>query len=303
MENLDSPEKKDIYTRNKGRIERAKWFEIDIDPSDPTYNAISIDSRNYPSEFIKELPPYGTDFNIVNVRTWKRYRAKMHTQQYYIQSPELYRDNKEILEIGKVIGLAISPENINEIWIDPENGKGNWLDRDKGKIIILSMLAIRSFSEKFSLDLQDKRIRHRFKEIIAESYGILKELNLIKLDKEDIYGREDWIDPLVNLFLINSRNIQKKTHKIFKNGDNMVYFLDVSRDSEIMKSNIISLIKIIVGKEHSGLNRISDFCINISRAKSADFFDLYEHIFSEHIYDNIMKDIITKDVKLSDIRI
>lgn len=106
---------------DEDRRNKAKWVEKTLNPTDVDYSVIGIDPKYYSSEFISSLPRYGTNFWLVDIRTGIRYYVYMNIKQYQISSlSKLYKDKEYKMKIGDKIGIAISPENKDEVWIDFE---------------------------------------------------------------------------------------------------------------------------------------------------------------------------------------
>lgn len=179
---------------------------------------------------------------------------------------------------------------------DKYEDKDDILDKeilsDKEKIIIFSMLAVRTFSRKSPVDLyKDEIVRNEWKDIIEKSYEKLKEFNLIKLDRHDLYDGSR-IDPIGNLFRANTMMLHKKTRGLFRRSGDTIYFLDIFRESKILGDDINYLLKLIGEEILNDLEEIYSFCLNISNDKSIFIFNPKEHIFSKPEFDDIMKDII-----------
>jgi len=178
---------------------------------------------------------------------------------------------------------------------------------DREKVILLSMIAARTFSKDSVVDLKkEKRIRDEWKNIVEDCYGKLKQINVItKGKKDDIFGEARADPPIVNLFR-HTESLPRKTKNIFKSrGKNLTYYLDLSKESEISKENLAFVFWLIFGdaltKDNnepsmSKIQEINQFLKEISTEKSVQLFDIENHKFSEVHYDDIIRDSLIKSV-------
>lgn len=167
---------------------------------------------------------------------------------------------------------------------------------DKQKVIIFSMLAARTFSEKSSIDLKiDDNILNVWEEIVEKSYEKLNSLKLIsKLEKKDLYGKAGTEHPVSNLYR-HTDELPKKTKGIFKALGKQKYFLDIFKDSEISNENLNFLFNLIFDKNvlsSTEIYEISNFCNDIASNKNIYIFDPREHIFLNPKYDGIIRDVL-----------
>ncbi len=170
---------------------------------------------------------------------------------------------------------------------------------DKQKVILFSMLAARTFSEKSSIDLKkDESIMNTWKEIVDKSYEKLTSLGIIsELDKDDLFGKKENKrneKPVSHLYR-HTDELPKKTRGLFKAIGKQKYFLDISKDSEISKESLGFLFKQIFESKVLSLteiNEIDTFCQEIAFTKNIYVFDPREHIFSKPEYDEIIRETL-----------
>lgn len=170
---------------------------------------------------------------------------------------------------------------------------------DKQKVILFSMLAARTFSEKSSIDLKkDESVMNTWKEIVDKSYETLTSLHIIsELDKDDLFGKKENKGnekPVSHLYR-HTDELPKKTRGLFKAIGKQKYFLDVSKDSEISKDSLGFLFKQIFESKVLSLteiNEIDTFCQEIAFTKNIYVFDPREHIFSKPEYDEIIRETL-----------
>lgn len=170
---------------------------------------------------------------------------------------------------------------------------------DKQKVILFSMLAARTFSEKSSIDLKkDETVMNAWKEIVDKSYEKLTSLDIIsELEKDDLYGKKENKGnekPVSHLYR-HTDELPKKTRGLFKAIGKQKYFLDISKDSEISKESLGFLFKQIFESKVLSLTEINDidtFFQEIAFTKNIYVFDPREHIFSKPEYDEIMRETL-----------
>jgi len=167
---------------------------------------------------------------------------------------------------------------------------------DKEKIIIFSMIAIRSFSEDSAIELKrDETIKIELKNIVDDSYDILKSLKFIsKLEKKDLYGKLGNELPVSNLFR-HTDSLPRPTKGLFKALGDQKYYLDLYTDKEISKDNLKYLFKKIFDGQNPSiekLNSIYDFCCKVAHNKVIYIFDINRHIFSKPKYDNVLHETL-----------
>lgn len=166
---------------------------------------------------------------------------------------------------------------------------------DKQKIVILSMLAIRCFSEDSPLDLKTtEQILNVVKETVDKTYQLLKSLQLIsKLNEDDLYGKKGNEHPVSNLFR-HTDELPKLTGGLFKAAGNQKYYLDLYNKDQISHDGIKSLFEKIIGEKKLTfieMEMLSDFCQKISHEKSIFLFsDIKKHVFSKTKFDDVIKD-------------
>jgi hypothetical protein len=168
---------------------------------------------------------------------------------------------------------------------------------DRHKVVLLSMIAARSFSSESPIDLKtsDKTL-DSMKETIDDTYNILKSLKVIKkLEYDDLFGKKGNEHEVSNL-IRHTDSLYRLTRGIYRAAGKQQYFLDIYQNGEVSKD----LLKILFEKifENKELNThdiqlISDFCKDVAHNKSIFIFeDIKKHIFSKTRYDDIITDTL-----------
>jgi len=168
---------------------------------------------------------------------------------------------------------------------------------EKEKIIILSMISVRSFSEQCAIDLQKGGIaRNKIEDLISETYGILRKQKIInKLSKDDLFGKAGLIgnEPSVsNLF--RHADISIKTKGIYKNPGNRKYYLNLYKNSLVSIQDLSFLFWLIYGNNMTieMKKEVYDFCLRNTYEKSIYLFESNERKFAKPDYDDIMKEAL-----------
>jgi hypothetical protein len=168
---------------------------------------------------------------------------------------------------------------------------------DKVKVILFTMIAIRSFSPETPIDLlSSQKAKETIKETVDETYMILKKLNIIKkLDQNDLYGKPGNEISVVNL-VRHSDQISKLVRGLFKAKGDQKYFLDIFKDGSISKDNLKYLFKRILDEtilDSVIIDELANFCCRIAHEKSIYIYDdLKKYIFSKASYDDTIKDTL-----------
>lgn len=133
---------------------------------------------------------------------------------------------------AKYFDLAIDNENIT----------------DKEKVILLSLLTARAFSEISAINLKnDYLVLDACKRIIDNSYSILYEFKIVK-KINNLYGKRG-NEHIVSNLIRHTDILPKKTKGIYKAPGNQKYFLDVvNGDNDISVDKLSYIIKCILFK-------------------------------------------------------
>ena len=164
---------------------------------------------------------------------------------------------------------------------------------DKEKVILLSMITIRAFSEKTFLDLKiGDTILSEMEGLIKDSYNILKTQGFIStLKKEMIFGAKGNEHPVSNL-IRHTDGLHKKTKGIYTAIGNQKYYLNLFKNNQISKNDLSYIIWLIFGNKvtWSAEEAINDFCIKNAYGKGIYLYNSNNLIFINPQYDNIIKD-------------
>lgn len=169
----------------------------------------------------------------------------------------------------------------------------------KEKIILFSMIAARTFSEKSAIDLKkDSFIADNWKDIIDLSAEKLNSIGVVsKKDVEDLYGSPG-NEHLVSKLFRNNSYLASKIKQLYKSPGDQKYYLDIYDDFQLSKNKLSYLLWEVFAGNLSDQEKeeIMHFLNDISSKKSIYVFELSEHIFSMPKYDVIIEDCLMDSI-------
>ncbi len=235
--------------------ENAKWLGKELLPYDIWYNVIGFNPSIH-RELTKILPRFGMRFWLIDIWSGKRYDAYMNSKQYQISSlTELY-NNYPDTEIGEIMGVAINPENKDEVLVDFK-----YKDDDTRKLI--NEVKYNILKKELREDFENQK-RTCYEKLRQEEYNILKkELRedferqkreyYEKLKQEDIEkdGIIENFDKEKDAF---SNKIKELEKKIIEDKENF----DKEKDAFSNKIKELEK-KIIEDKEKKGMSDIKEY--------------------------------------------
>lgn len=192
----------------------------------------------------------------------------------------------EIESKNKIINTNILLEFIDKKFfgVFKDIGKLN----EKEKVILFTMIAVRSFSPESALDLKKGNIvLSCLEELIKDSFNFLYKNNIIsKLNLEILFGAQGNEHPVSHL-IRHTDALLKRTRGIYKTLGKQKYYLDLLNDKKISTEGLVLLLDSIFESNITPhlKQEISDFCIEHSYSKSKYLFDLNVHNFAHPIYD------------------
>jgi hypothetical protein len=167
---------------------------------------------------------------------------------------------------------------------------------EKEKVILMTMLSARTFSEKSSVDLKKSdAIKDRWQEVLLKTYDFLFSLGVIKDSRESFLDNTGNMHPVSSLFRHNTKMLQK-TFGYYKYNRKEEYYLDLGEDSNLTMEKLSYLFyKVFEGNlSQETVDLIANYCNEISNKESIYLFDmnLNNHVFSLPKYDFLIKDAI-----------
>lgn len=164
------------------------------------------------------------------------------------------------------------------------------------KVILLTMIAARAFSEESAINLKKSdTIKDRWQEILVRAYDFIVLLGAFpKNQKESFLDTGGNMHPVSSLFRHNTKMVQK-TFGYYKYNRKEEYYLEVFQNSNLSLEKLSYLFWQLFKENdlsQDSINLIANFCNEISNKESIYLFDMDKHIFSLPKYDIIIKDAL-----------
>ncbi len=180
--------------------------------------------------------------------------------------------------------------------------KGSRIDLNfREKVLLLSMIAIRAFSQQSPVALAPRYdLQDSWKDIFDLSNQFLCEMRIITEDEQNkLYLRAVADHPLLTIFRRNT-DFPKKTNFLYKFDKNLNYWLDMPENELEFTENLALLFSLIFKEQltFENLDLINDFCNEIAHRKSVFVFeDISRHKFLDTKFDLIIKEALIKGIK------
>ncbi|MDD5181839.1 MAG: hypothetical protein PHC66_01555 [Candidatus Nanoarchaeia archaeon] len=242
----------------------------------------AIQSMHIPETVIKDLSQRGL---IRNTDVWSEYTLTA----------------RGIYEEEKILGLLSESKIIDRLDEEFFNEFGEKSEKElteKEKIVILAMVAARSFSIESPMDLaRSKLTTDAWKDIIDASFNMLKKLKLIsKLELDDLYGKpgKSGSESPVSALLRRCNVLPKKIKGLFKTPGNQKYYVELDKDQKIFTEELSFIFKRVFDDYSLSLKEREElykFCNEISK-KDYLIFNTVSHKFSEPKYDDMIKEAL-----------
>ncbi|SRR5579884_314450 len=163
---------------------------------------------------------------------------------------------------------------------------------DKDKIILLSMVGIRTFSIQSPMDLSKSSIRDYWLEIFRDSHKFLIQNNFSKKNvfPFEKHGNEH----PVSYAMRRANDLPKRTYHIFcfSEKSKNQYYLYLDEDKKISRLKLKKLLGLIIRgiDKFEQIHKIQDFCLNLAYEKSKYVIEDFSFIKAE--YDEIINETL-----------
>jgi hypothetical protein len=169
------------------------------------------------------------------------------------------------------------------------------------KVVVLSMIAARSFSKDCCVNLAPKNKLHdSWKEIFDLSNNMLYDLGVInKVERDSLYMRAAH-DPPVLTICRRLTDLTKRTNFIWQQNKNLNYWLEMPESEKEFKEIIASLLTLIFREKltFQNIDIITEFCDRIAQNKSVYvYMDISNHKYFESKYDRWLKEALLMGIK------
>jgi len=166
--------------------------------------------------------------------------------------------------------------------------------KDQDKVLLLSMIGMRTFSEKSSIDL-DKHDNKKWKSIFDKCADFGNKMGLISSKKEDLI-KERGNETAASYIIRRANDLPKKTRGIYVyHSSRRRYYLNITDNNRIIRDKFVYLLRQLfkgVSLTHAQLLEIESFLKNLSYNNSLYLFSTKEHVFTKPEYDDIIKEVL-----------
>lgn len=173
---------------------------------------------------------------------------------------------------------------------------------DKDKLVVFSLIALRSFSPEVPMDLSTNKYRIGWNNIMIESFDFLKTKNIFKNSYANfseflaLPGSET--EDAIKYIMRRRNDLSIKTDHIFNNPGNSKYWLDIFTGEHLNNGRLMKLLKLIITSipNIDFLNEINQFLNETYRNKGK--YVLKDMSFLNSKYDDVIVHIL-KDIYVS----
>jgi hypothetical protein len=172
---------------------------------------------------------------------------------------------------------------------------------DKEKVILLSMISARAFSEESSVDMKrNSDVNAAWLEVFKTCSNKLRVLKAIEATDEELFPEDVMYEDPASHFIRHSDQLPRKTKAIYmssKKRDNK-YFLQISKDGKIDADKLAYLIWLVLN-DHLDPDNVEDFyafCTSIAYDYCVRLFEHGKHVFASPHYDEILRNAIIDSI-------
>ena len=172
---------------------------------------------------------------------------------------------------------------------------------DKEKVILLSMLSTRAFSEDSTVDMKrNPEVSGAWLEIFRICAAKLREIGAIDTVDEELFPGDVQYEDAASHFIRHTDQLPRKTRAIYtssKKRENK-YYLQVLKDGDVDLDRLAYLIWLVVGAHlvPEKVDAIYDFCTSIAYDHSGRLFEHEKHVFASPRYDDILRSAIMDSI-------
>jgi hypothetical protein len=172
---------------------------------------------------------------------------------------------------------------------------------DKEKVILLSMISARAFSEDSSVDMKrDSEVNAAWLELFKLCASKLREMRSIDTPDGELFPEELKYEDAASHFIRHTDQLPRKTRGIYsasKKRENK-YFLDVSKEGEIDQDRLSYLVWLVVGNQlkPEGIEEFNEFCASVAYDHSVRLFEHEKHIFASPRFDEVLRNTIIESI-------
>ncbi len=163
----------------------------------------------------------------------------------------------------------------------------------KEKVIVLSLLAARAFSETSCVDLKkDDATMNGWKRVIEKAYELLRSRGLISdLEREKLL-KTDGNEHAVSHLVRHTDALPRKTKGLYTAPGKQRYYLDLYDEKEIPVDRIALMFRLVFegDLDLDGMDQVLKLCNTVAYDDAILVFELGSHVFSNPSFDEVVKE-------------
>ncbi len=202
-----------------------------------------------------------------------------------------------VWEIESATGIMTTARLLDRIdrkFFDLFNQSGQL--REKDKVLLLAMIAARSFSAESALDLKKgETLLSHLQSLLESSFQLLVRYRVIcKVKLAELFGAPGNEHPVSNM-IRHTDQLLKQTKGIYKTlGRQQRYYLDLFNGEAISEDGLVTLFGYIFGASMTPELKaeLIAFCSRNAYECSFYLFDLNVHRFANPIYDEQLNEAL-----------
>lgn len=178
-------------------------------------------------------------------------------------------------------------------WIDEKHFQAATTARplsEKEKVIVLGLIATRSFGEVQPIDLHKVTAREQWRIVFEKSYDLLHKLEVVgqRLKREELFGKKQGNEHPVSNLVRHTDALPRKTKGLYKALTKQRYCLDVTDGTNIDAENLSYLWRLILGESPplTLLDPLTSFCNSVAYDDGVLLFDPSSNPFTRRAADD-----------------
>ncbi|MBC8213112.1 MAG: hypothetical protein H8E71_00505 [Candidatus Marinimicrobia bacterium] len=232
------------------------------------------------------------DINVVDELKLKNYLTELRTDsnRLILTGKGLFfaEKSKGIIDENKIVNYIIND------WKFKLTVKKKFKLSDKEKIILLSMVSVRSFSTESCIYLKEYRMCDKWLKIFNSSYDYLSNNGMIN-GKNPFDQQYRGNEHIVSNTMERQQPLKNKTNYIFRLPGSRKYYLDIMEGNTVSYNKLKLLLSLIIQPIQITAEFIDDFskyCLKNSQKYGIELFT--QPLFNNHNYDNVIKECLIK---------
>jgi len=226
--------------------------------------------------------------------TKNEFIRKNKGENYYITGKGIWEiESQKDLSISKLIDFFDSKYFKNKM--------SKTKITNKERIILLTLVIARAFSDKYSLDLNKGDFAlNACKEIIDFSNNELSKYKFIKKVPEKTLYRKNGNEHMISYLIRHTDAIPKKTNFIYTAPGQQKYYLDIAEEGKVNKQKLEEVFRIIFKSndliEYDELVEIFKKMNNLTYDKAVMIYNNFSRSYISPVYDEIIKESLLSGV-------